>query len=203
MRALPQIFIDMAKLYAEHGFSLYMIGGTSRDFLLEIPFDDFDFVTDATPEQEKAFLPDANYRYACFGSIKVHFQGTSIDVTTLREEAEYNDHRHPTKIAFIKDLQKDSLRRDFTINAIYIDAAGTIHDFHGGMADLAAKTLRFIGDPHRRILEDPLRILRGERFASHLGFSIEPQSKKAMDELRDELKKINPEKVLLESKKQR
>ena len=200
---LPSVFLNLARLYKEHGFSLYLIGGTSRDLLLGIPFDDFDFVTDATPEQERTFLPDANYRYACFGSIKVHFEGVSIDVTTLRKESGYSDHRHPSKIEFISDLKTDSLRRDFTVNAIYIDQEGHIFDYHGGLDDLANKTLRFIGDPRQRIKEDPLRILRAERFASHLGFSIEKETAAAMDELRDELSKLNPEKVLLESKKKR
>lgn len=180
-----------------------MIGGTSRDFLLGIPYEDYDFVTDATPEQERTFLPDANYRYACFGSIKVSFEGKSIDVTTLRKESGYSDHRHPTKIEFIRDLETDSLRRDFTVNALYIDSKGNISDFHGGLADLSAKLLRFIGDPHQRILEDPLRILRAERFASSLGFSIEKETALAMAELHDEINKLNPEKVLLESKKKR
>ena len=200
---LPAVFLDLAKLYQKHGFSLYLIGGTSRDLLLDLPFDDYDFVTDATPEQEKEFLPDANYRFACFGSIKVHYEGIYIDITTLRKESEYTDHRHPAKIEFIKDIETDSWRRDFTVNALYIDANGTIYDFHNGMADLAAKTLRFIGDPRQRILEDPLRILRAERFASHLGFAIEKESAKAMDELREQLNQLNPDKVLLESKKKR
>ena len=200
---LPTVFLELADVYRKHGFSLYLIGGTSRDLLLGIPFEDYDFVTDATPEEENAFLPDANYRFACFGSIKVHYGGVSIDVTTLRKESEYTDHRHPAKIEFIKDIETDSWRRDFTVNALYIDAQGKIYDFHNGMADLAAKTLRFIGDPRKRILEDPLRILRAERFASSLGFQIEESAAIAMNELREQLNQINPEKVLLESKKKR
>lgn len=201
MNALPKEFLHLAKLYKEHGFSLCLIGGTSRDYLLNLPCADLDFVTDATPEEERAFLPDANYRFACFGSIKVNSLGVSCDVTTLRKEWGYEDHRHPVHVEFIKDLREDSLRRDFTINAIYIDENGAIFDFHDGRKDLAEKTIRFIGDPYTRIKEDPLRILRAERFASRLGFHLELETAKAMEALRDELSKLNPEKVLMEKKK--
>ena len=198
---LAEPFIEYARLYKEHGFNLYMIGGTSRDFLLGIPLLDFDFATDATPEEEKSFLPQANYTFAKYGSVRIPHGPMHIDVTTLREESGYDDHRHPAKISFIKDLEKDSLRRDFTINAIYIDDEGHVVDFHHGLEDLENKLIRFIGDPRRRIKEDPLRILRAERFARRLGFKIEPESQKAIDELRGELAFLNPEKVLMESEK--
>jgi tRNA nucleotidyltransferase/poly(A) polymerase len=178
-----------------------MIGGTSRDFLLGVDPADFDFVTDATPEQEKAFLPEANYRFACFGSIKAKVDGVSVDITTLREEEGYADHRHPTKIRFITDLKKDSFRRDFTINALYVDTEGKVIDFHDGLSDLKNRLIRFIGDPHTRIKEDPLRILRARRFASRLGFTIESESLRAMEELKDQLSLLSPDKVLMESKK--
>lgn len=201
MKPLPTLFLELAALYRAHGFSLYMIGGTSRDFLLGIDPLDFDFVTDATPEEEKAFLPEANYHFAKFGSIKVKYQGTSVDITTLRKEQGYGDHRHPDEVTFITDIREDSYRRDFTVNALYIDAEGNVHDFHGGMEDLSSKLIRFIGDPHERIKEDPLRILRARRFAKRLGFSIEKNTEKAMFELDGELSRINPDKVLMESKK--
>ncbi|MCR5349047.1 MAG: CCA tRNA nucleotidyltransferase [Bacilli bacterium] len=198
---LPSAFRTLSEEYKRHGFSLYLIGGTSRDLLLGIEPSDMDFVTDATPEQERPFLPGANYRFAEYGSIKVQWEGQSIDVTTLRKESGYADHRHPSHIEFIDSLEEDSLRRDFTINALYVDENGNVFDFHGGLRDLENKTIRFIGDPKTRILEDPLRILRAERFASRLGFSIEPKTQEAMDLLRGELSKLNPEKVSMEKKK--
>jgi tRNA nucleotidyltransferase (CCA-adding enzyme) len=201
MKPLPNEFLSLAKTYAEHGYSLYLIGGTSRDFLLDLPCSDYDFVTDATPEQEKEFLPEANYRFACFGSIKVDSLGVHCDVTTLRKEWGYEDHRHPSHIEFIKDLREDSQRRDFTVNAIYIGSDGKIFDFHHGLEDLQNKVLRFIGDPYQRINEDPLRIIRAERFAKRLGFTLEESTAKAMEELAGELEKLNPEKVLMERKK--
>lgn len=197
----PKVFLDYSSLYKEHGFSLYMIGGTSRDYLLGLPVNDLDFVTDATPEEERTFLDNANFTFAKYGSIHINCKPHSIDVTTFREEGGYDDHRHPQSIRFIRDMKADSLRRDFTINAIYVDAEGKIYDFHDGLSDLEKGIIRFIGDPRTRIKEDPLRILRAERFAKRLGFRIDEASQKAIDELRGELDYLNPEKVLMESKK--
>ncbi|MBR3675098.1 MAG: CCA tRNA nucleotidyltransferase, partial [Bacilli bacterium] len=185
----------------KHGVGLYLIGGTSRDLLLVIDSADFDFVTDATPDQTRAFLPDANYRFAMYGSIKVNSLGVTCDVTTLRKETGYSDHRHPSEVEFITSLEEDSWRRDFTVNAIYMDADGKIYDYHHGLEDLDAKLLRFIGDPWQRIKEDPLRIIRAERFAKRLGFNFESDTQKAIDELQGELSSLNPEKVLMERKK--
>ena len=83
---LPTFFLELADLFEKNGFALYIIGGTSRDLLLGIEPADFDFVTDATPEEEKAFLPDAHYEFARFGSVKIFRDGVEIDITTLREE---------------------------------------------------------------------------------------------------------------------
>lgn len=194
-------FQEYARLYQENGFSLYLIGGTSRDLLLGIFPHDLDFATDASPKEEKAFLPDADYAFARFGSIKLKGKGTEIDITTLREEGEYLDFRHPSFIKFVNSPKKDSERRDFTINALYINREGDVLDFHHGLEDLQNKTIRFIGNPEVRVKEDPLRIIRAERFARRLGFRIEPASQKAMDDNRCLLEKLNPEKVKSEEKK--
>ena len=178
-----------------------MIGGTSRDILLGKKPSDFDFATDATPEEEKAFLPEADFDFAKFGSIKLKHQDVEIDITTFREEGDYLDFRHPSYVKFVSSPEDDSNRRDFTINALYLDDDDKVLDFHGGLEDLKNKVIRFIGDPETRVKEDPLRILRAERFARRLGFKIEPLSQKAMDENRYLLEKLNPEKVKSEEKK--
>lgn len=178
-----------------------MVGGTSRDLLLGQEPSDFDFVTSATPEQERSFLPDADYSFAKFGSIKIKEEGKEIDVTTFREEGEYKDFRHPSYIRFISSPEEDSKRRDFTINALYLDGEGNVLDFHGGLKDLREKKIRFIGNPDVRIQEDPLRILRAERFAKRLGFTLEEETDKAIKKLRPLLAKLNPLKVKQEMEK--
>jgi tRNA nucleotidyltransferase/poly(A) polymerase len=199
---LPEIFLRLSSLYAEHGHRLFLIGGTSRDLLLGIDPSDIDLVTDATPEEEKAFLPDLEMTFARFGSVHLKTEAGDIDITTLRRESGYKDSRHPSKIEFIRDLKEDSLRRDFTINALYIDCQGNVSDYHGGLEDLKNRLIRFIGDPATRIQEDPLRILRAERFAKRLGFQIEENTQKAMEEHRDLLRLLNPEKIAMEMKKE-
>lgn len=199
---LPEIFLRLSSLYAEHGHRLFLIGGTSRDLLLGIDPSDIDLVTDATPEEEKAFLPDLEMTFARFGSVHLKTEAGDIDITTMRRESGYKDSRHPSKIEFIRDLKEDSLRRDFTINALYIDCQGNVSDYHGGLGDLKNRLIRFIGDPVTRIQEDPLRILRAERFAKRLGFQIEENTQKAMEEHRDLLRLLNPEKIAMEMKKE-
>lgn len=198
---LPRIFLKLNELFAKHGFHLYMVGGTSRDFLLKIDSSDIDLVTDATPEQMKAFLPEGDYHFEAFGCVRLRDGDGHIDITTLRKETGYSDHRHPDSIVFVTSLEEDSWRRDFTVNALYIDGDGHVYDFHNGLDDLKSKTIRFIGEPRRRIQEDPLRIVRAERFVARLGFSLEGESAKAIEELRGELAHIQPDKLLMERKK--
>lgn len=200
MKNLP-LFDSLKELYAKYGFSFYMVGGAARDFLLGRPFDDYDFVTDATPDESLSFLPEADATFKRFGALKVKMFDHSCDITTLREEGEYHDHRHPSFIRFTKSPAIDSNRRDFTINALYLDKDYKVLDYHGGLKDLEDKVIRFIGDPYKRIQEDPLRIARAERFSEMLGFSFSKETKEALDALRPLLKEIRKEKLFEETKK--
>lgn len=195
------VFEKLAKLFESNGFSLYLVGGSTRDFLLDKPFFDFDFATDALPSEAKKFLPPFKKCFEAYGSFTINFEGVSCDITTLREEKGYLDHRHPDKVIFIKDPKIDSNRRDFTINAFYLTSSYQILDYHNGLTDLKNKIIRFIGDPYLRIKEDPLRILRAERFKEKLGFSYAIETKKAIDELHDLINELNPYKILEEKKK--
>lgn len=196
-----EIFTKLVNIFKENGYRLYMIGGTTRDYLLGLDVFDFDFVTDATPEEIKTFLPDADFTFAKFGSVRVKVDGVKVDVTTLRVEEDYEDFRHPGKIRFVKTIEEDYVRRDFTINAIYIDEDFKVIDPSHGLEDLNNKLIRFIGDPEKRIKEDPLRILRANRFANKLGFKIEENSQKAMEKLNYLLDKLNPDKIKEEERK--
>lgn len=196
-----EIFVNLAKLFNSYGYRLYMIGGTTRDYLLGREVLDYDFVTDATPSDMKEFLSDANYVFEKYGTVKVKINDIHIDITTLRKESEYIDSRHPSKIVFTKDLKEDYLRRDFTINAIYMDENFNPIDYCGGISDLNNKIIRFIGDPVKRIKEDPLRILRAERFKEKLGFSYETKTEEAIKENYELINKLNPDKVKEEIRK--
>lgn len=195
------LFDEIKTIFNKNGYRLYMIGGTSRDYLLSTVINDFDFVTDATPDEMLTFLEHADDTFSKFGFIKLKYKEYKCDITTLRIEGEYKDYRHPSYIKFCKEPELDYVRRDFTINAIYIDENYKIVDFCGGIEDLKQGIIRFIGDPVKRIKEDPLRILRAERFAKRLSFKIEKNTLDAINEYRYLIEKLNPDKIYQESKK--
>lgn len=196
-----ELFIYLDKLFKENGFSIFEVGGSVRDEILGIEFTDYDFATDATPSEMMKFLPNANDTFAKFGCIKYKGEYGRAEITTFRREEDYDDFRHPKKVTFVKTLEEDYKRRDFTINAIYKDVNGKIYDPAHGVFDINNRIIRFIGDPETRIIEDPLRILRAKRFASKLGFRIEQDSFDAIEKLSYLLDKLNPEKIKEEERK--
>ena len=164
-------FQSLAEIFEKHGFTLYLVGGTVRDYLLGYALEDMDAVTDATPNQIIEFLPNVDDTFAHLGSLKYKGpDGVKFDITTLRKESGYTDSRHPNKVIFVSDLEDDFPRRDFTVNAMYMDKELKIYDFVGGQKDLENRILRMVGDPDKRLKEDPLRILRAIRF--HLMYKL-------------------------------
>ena len=194
-------YLKLAKIFKEHGFSLYLAGGTVRDFLLRYPLTDMDVTTDATPIQMLPFLKGANDVFAKYGVLRYTYQGVKFDITTLRIEGNYNDSRHPERIKFVTDLKKDYVRRDFTVNAMYLDSYFVVYDYVNGKEDIKNKLIRFVGKPSKRIKEDPLRIMRAIRFALIYGFAFEKKTEIAMKKYAHLLKKVNPEKIKEEIRK--
>lgn len=198
---MNEIFEYLKKIFNEHNFHIYMIGSTSRDFLMKREIEDYDFVTDATPDEVLSFL-DCNATYKKFGTLSLKVNDKHCDIVTLRKESEYLDLRHPSKIEFIKDINEDYKRRDFTINAIYIDEDYKVKDVSkDGVSDLNNKILRFIGDPTKRIKEDPLRILRAKRFIVEYGLTPEKETLKALKENKDLISTIKEGKIIEEKRK--
>lgn len=195
------LYQELYRLFNSRGFSLYLVGGTVRDYLLKIPLTDMDLVTDATPEEMKEFIPQADYTFAKFGSVKLMFRQHKFDITTMRQEKSYVDFRHPGKIVFTKSLEEDVSRRDFTINALYMDHNYTIIDFVDGQKDIENKRLKMVGNPDVRLKEDPLRIVRALRFAIDCGFWLDTALKEAIQSNCSDLDKLNPEKVQEEIRK--
>ena len=208
-------FQKLAQTFKSHGFNLFLVGGTVRDYLLNKELDDMDAVSDATPQEIMTFLPNVDTTFAYLGSLKYKNEnGVKFDITTLREESSYLDSRHPSKINFVKDLKTDYLRRDFTINAMYLDIDLNVIDYCQGQVDLSNHILRMIGDPDTRLKEDPLRILRAIRFALMFNLKIEPTLFEAMRDrfyllsnitdakIRSELDKIKENDINLKYKKE-
>ena len=170
---LPKVYLELEKIFSQNGYVLFMVGGTSRDYLLGREILDFDFVSDATPLQMKEFL-DFDESFVSIGSVHISFLGHKVDITTLRVEEEYKDYRHPSKVTFVKELRLDAKRRDISINALYIDKTGKVYDYYHGRDDLKNHLISMIGKPSIRFKEDPLRILRALRFSLIYDYSLTP-----------------------------
>lgn len=195
-------FISLANLFNKHGYSLYLVGGSVRDYLLLNSINDLDVVTDATPDEIESFYQEkATYTFKRFGAVTLYHQGYRFDLTTLRKEDGYIDKRHPNKIVFVKDLKEDVNRRDFTLNALYMDKNLKVYDFVNGLSDLDNKLLRMIGDPDKRIKEDPLRILRAIRFQLTFDFNVDEELIKAINDNISLIKCLRKEKIIEEIKK--
>lgn len=177
------IAFKVLKLFNDNNIDAYLVGGTSRDYLLYGNFSDIDICSKGLPGVNEEILKDyemSNKDGKFYGVLKYKVDGLDVEVTTLRKEGEYIKNRRPKTIEFIDSLYIDSLRRDFTINAIYIDANENVYDYHNGVNDLNNKVIRMIGDPLKRINEDALRILRAIRFSSYLNFEIEENLKETI-----------------------
>ena len=196
-----EAFIKFADLFESHGYHLYLVGGSVRDYLLGIPLTDMDVVTDATPDQEKTFLEGGEYTFEKYGSIRFTFDGVKFDLTTLRKETGYQDSRHPSEVVFTDKLEDDVYRRDITINALYLSKDLKVIDFVDGQKDLKNKIIRMIGDSDKRFLEDPLRILRVLRFKIDFGFEIEKNTYESLENNISLVDLLNPEKVKQEINK--
>jgi poly(A) polymerase len=163
------------------GFKAFIVGGAVRDLLLSVKPKDFDVATNATPEQVKRLFRRAFIIGKRFQIVHVMFGQELIEVTTFRgtvsEGALKDEHGRVLRDNTFGSQHEDAVRRDFTINAMYYDPASqTVLDYHGGIADMRAKTLRIIGVPEARYREDPVRMLRAARFAAKLKFTIAPET---------------------------
>lgn len=183
------------------GCNIYAVGGTVRDFILKKDLTDFDFATDASPNETKSILERYDDTFSQYGVIIYRYVNKKLEITSFRKENLYLDSRHPQKIEFVKDMQIDYKRRDFTINALYMDDTGKIYDFCDGLNDLHNKIIRVIGDIDTRMKEDPLRILRALRFMMTLDFTLDKNLEKYIYEHTYLLNKLNVDKVKQEIRK--
>lgn len=189
------------KTLQDRGFEAYLVGGSVRNALLHGNTTDFDITTSATPEDIMALFPHTIPTGLQHGTVTIVLDHVPYEVTTYRTEGEYLDARHPSSVQFVRDLDLDLMRRDFTINAMaYNPITGDLVDRFGGRADLRIRMIRAVGNPSERFHEDALRIIRGIRFASQLNFNIEANTFLAMAELSRLLSHVSPERIYSELK---
>ena len=206
--AQQQITHQLAGVFADARAELYLVGGVVRDVLLgrDIPAD-LDFATSAQPEQTRELLEAAGARSIYlvgerFGTVAAIFgeepASATVEVTTYRKEVYPDATRFPA-VAFDATLADDLGRRDFTMNAIAVEASsGATFDPWGGEADIALAQVRAVGNPDERFAEDPLRLLRAARFVSQLGFRLDWDTERAMARQAESLTRISNERVLAE-----
>jgi poly(A) polymerase len=177
------------------GFEALYAGGCVRDRLLGLEPHDYDVATNARPEQVEALFPRTVPVGVQFGVILVLEQGQEIQVATFRGDGAYQDGRHPESVVYT-DAQGDARRRDFTVNGLFRDPLkDEILDFVGGRDDLKAGILRAIGDPEQRFAEDKLRLLRAVRFATTLGFTIDPATWEAVKRQAPKIHAVSAERI--------
>lgn len=180
------------------GFEAYFVGGSVRDAILGLEVNDVDIATSAYPEEIKHIFPKTVDVGIEHGTVMVLHGGESYEVTTFRTESTYQDYRRPDSVTFVRSLEEDLKRRDFTINAFAVDESGEIHDYFNGKEDLNNRLIRAVGVADERFNEDALRMMRGVRFASQLDFSIEEGTKQAMKRHAPLLEHIAVERIQVE-----
>jgi tRNA nucleotidyltransferase/poly(A) polymerase len=205
--AIPDAVHDLLTTLWSAGYAAYVVGGSLRDTLLGRPAVDWDLATSALPEHTQGLFAKSVYENA-FGTVAV---GTAdravgtVEITTFRSDHDYADFRRPHRVEFSDSIELDLARRDVTVNAM---AWGTepggaprLVDPHGGQADLAARTLRAVGDPDARFREDALRMVRVVRLAATLGFTIEPATLAAIASNAALVEHLSGERIAIELSK--
>lgn len=197
---IPFFAYELIKTLRERGYSAYAVGGAVRDCLLHMKPTDWDVTTSASPHEVIEIFKDKKVLLTGIrqGTVTVINKGRQVEITTMRGEGSYKDFRHPEKVRFIKSLDEDLRRRDFTMNALCIGENGEIIDKTGGIRDLKAKMIKTVGSPNERFKEDALRILRAVRLASVYGFAIEEKTKRAIFDNAHLIKKLSPERIMKE-----
>jgi poly(A) polymerase len=187
--------LSIAKRLKESGYLVYFAGGCVRDWLMGKTPQDFDLATTATPDDVEALFLKTVPVGKQFGVILVREGDKNFEVATFRREGSYRDGRHPSEVAFTNP-EEDARRRDFTVNGLFYDPfERKVIDYVDGYGDIQKKMIRAIGDADLRFEEDKLRLLRAIRFASTLGFKIDPGTWEALRLKASKIGEVSPERI--------
>lgn len=181
---LPDTVKQCITALEQSGHAAYAVGGCVRDACLGLTPKDYDLCTSALPQETEALFCRCPLVLAGekHGTVGVVTDCGVVEITTFRTEGDYRDSRHPDWVQFVPRVENDLARRDFTINAMAFSPSRGFADPFGGREDLEKKILRAVGDPWARFREDPLRILRGVRFAVRFRLDVDPETERAMVE---------------------
>ena len=199
---VPDDVVELCQKLRDAGFEAWLVGGAVRDLLRGRPAKDFDVATSAQPAEvtrvfgRKRTIPTGEKHGTVTVLTERAGQKEHVEVTTYRGEGAYSDGRRPDDVVFVRTLEEDLKRRDFTMNAIAYDPlAAQLADPYGGQRDLEARLIRAVGDPLERFAEDGLRAMRAVRFAAQHEFAIDPATERAIPETIDVFKKVSAERV--------
>lgn len=195
---LPEKVRQIIEQIQKHGFEAYAVGGCVRDSLLGRTPDDWDITTSAKPQEVKAIFPRTIDTGIEHGTVTVMMGKEGFEVTTYRIDGAYLDGRHPESVEFSSNLVEDLKRRDFTINAMAYNEQQGLVDVFEGIEDMQRKVIRCVGNPKERFGEDALRMMRAIRFSAQLGFEIEEETYRAVEELAPTLEKVSMERIQVE-----
>ena len=194
--AIPEPVAALCKRLEQAGFRAWVVGGSLRDLLLGRSPKDWDLATSALPEDMLKLFKRVIPTGVAHGTVTVLWQGGSYELTTLRGEGAYSDSRRPDQVFFVKSIEEDLARRDFTVNALAFDPlSGQLIDPFGGIADLERSLLRTVGKPEERFCEDGLRVLRAARFVATLGFELDPTTAAAIPQALGSFARVSKERV--------
>lgn len=183
---------EIITIIKKNKYKAFLVGGSSRDFLLSRAFNDVDIATNAPLAFIKKTFKVENLDGESMGSIKISYKNQMVEITKFRLEKYVEKSTFPKIDKFIEDPSEDAARRDFTINSIYLDlTTNQIIDPYDGLKDLFTFKIKFIGNPEQRIKEDPSRILRGLRLAYKLNFTIEENTDNAFKEFSSEVNRLS------------
>ncbi len=194
---LPDFIQNFMKQFQTAGFKIYIVGGTVRGLLMNKTVDDWDFTTNAKPEEIMKLFPHSFYENT-FGTVGIpeEIDGEKVvfEVTTFRKESGYSNTRHPDNVEWADKIEEDLARRDFTMNAIAFDGTEYV-DPYAGKKDIEAKIIRAVGDPDIRFNEDALRLMRAIRQSSQLQFHIEEKTLESIKKNAHLIKLISWERI--------
>lgn len=198
---LPESVANIFQVFHKAKFEIYAVGGAVRDLIMEKQTKDWDFTTNARPEEILKIFPDGFYNNV-FGTVGIPQEnGEVYEITTYRTERDYSDRRHPDVVCWGESLEEDLARRDFTVNAIALlrqpadQGKPLFIDPFRGQKDIQDKVIRAVGDPEKRFSEDILRLLRAVRIATELGFLIEEKTFQAIKNNAPLIKKVSGERI--------
>lgn len=198
MKEIFRKAVPVLEKLEQAGFEAYFVGGSVRDVILGRDVADIDIATSAFPEEVKQVFTRTFDTGIEHGTISVSEAGEIYEITTFRTEGTYADFRRPDEVTFIRSLEKDLERRDFTMNAIAMGLDGRFIDPFGGQEDMRKRQIRAVGKPWERFHEDALRMMRGVRFVSQLQFQLEVDTYAAMQQNRALLENIAVERIAVE-----